>query len=238
MDETLLTLDSSTTVCSLAVSRGEKILGEITLDPGKNHSELLLPSLGGLLRALDLHLGQVDGFGVVVGPGSFTGLRVGIGTIQGLAFAQQKPVVGVSSLQTLAAQCPLVSLPLVALLDARKGEVYAGCFCWTGGVPEPLGPEAVLPPEAVIEKIDGETIFIGSGALRYRSLIVRRLGARAHFVPWNQNNLRASAAAMLALEVLRRGEGVSGEEIFPRYLRLSEAEINWSKREANGAIQG
>jgi len=236
--ENLLTLDSSSKACSISVSSGEKLLGEVFLDSDKNHSELLLEAMSSLLEALDWTVDKVDAFGVVAGPGSFTGLRVGIGTIQGLALAHDKPVVGISSLQTLAAQCPWSGLPISAWIDARKKEVYAGTFHWTGGQLEAVGSEAVLPPEAALDKIEEDVLFVGCGALRYRSLIVRRLGPRAHFAPWQLNSVRSSTAAMLALEAFRRGEAVSGDQLLPRYMRLSEAEINWSKQGSDGAIRG
>lgn len=238
MAELLLTLDTATRAGSVAVTRGETLLGEILIEAESTHSDRLLVSVEQLLGDLSLTLADCDAFAVVHGPGSFTGLRVGIATAKGLALATGKPLVGVSSLATLAMAAPFSRYPVCALLDARKQEVYAGLFAWQGGVPHPLAAEAALAPDRLLDQLHEETLFVGSGALCYRTLIVRRLGARAHFLPWPQHTPRAALAAALALEALRRGEGGGAECVVPRYLRLAEAEIAWAAKVENGAIGG
>lgn len=238
MGELLLTLDTATSAGSVAVSRGERLLGEVLLDSPLTHSDRLLLTLRQLLTDLGLALAEVDAFGVVRGPGAFTGLRVGLATAKGLALATGKPVVGVSALATLALAAPHAPWPVCALLDARKQEVYAGLFSTRGGEPQPLGEEAVVPPERLLERLDGPTLFVGSGVAPYRTLIVRRLGAQAHFLPWAAQTPRASQAAVLALAALRRGEGGDAASLLPRYLRLSEAELAEARRAAAGAIEG
>lgn len=236
--ELLLTLDSATEAGSVAVSRGDVLLGGTLLNARSTHSDRLLPSLHRLLQEVGVEVNEIDAFAVVVGPGSFTGLRVGVGTVQGLALATGKPVIGVSSLQTLAMQAPFARFQTCALLDARKGEVYAGLFRWEGGLPAPQRPEAVLAPEALLESLGGETLFLGSGAIVYRTLIARRLGERAHFLPWPQHLPRASHAAALALALWRGGETLPLSQLLPRYIRPSEAELLWARREAEGFIEG
>lgn len=238
MSELLLTIDTSTPAGSVALSRGETLLGEILLNVPGTHTDRLLVTVRQLLADTGTTLGQVDAFGVVLGPGSFTGLRVGVATVKGLALGAERPVVGVSSLQTLALQLPCSRHPLCALLDARKQEVYAGLYGWEGGRPAPLRPEAVLPPEALLDTLEGEIVFVGDGAAVYRTLIARRLGARAHFAPWPLQPPRASLAACLALDALRRGETILPALLAPRYLRPSEAELMWMRRAAEGSIEG
>lgn len=238
MAEILLTVDTSTSAGSVAVSRGEKLLGEIFLDRKTTHSDRLLCTVRQLLGDLDLTLGQVDALGVVLGPGSFTGLRVGVATVKGLAMAAGKPVVGVSSLRTLAVQLPFSRYPLCVLLDARKGEVYAGLYTWESGLPAAMGPETVQPPEKLFGALDGEYLFAGDGAVAYRTLITRQLGGRAHFAPWLHNPVRASAAAVLALHDFRAGETLALEALVPVYIRPSEAELMWAAKAAEGAIEG
>jgi tRNA threonylcarbamoyladenosine biosynthesis protein TsaB len=230
-EELLLTLDTATGTGSVAVSRGELLLGETILNVHSTHSDRLLPSLHRLLQELDLDLPRIEAFAVVLGPGSFTGLRVGVATVQGLALGSGRPVIGVSSLQTLAMQAPFASLPVCTLLDARKNEVYAGLFHWNGNVAVPLRPEAVLSPDDLLDSLEGETIFVGSGAVAYRTLIVRRLGRLAHFLPWSLNLPRASQAAVLALADWRDGKQlVPLAHLLPRYIRPSEAELLWARR--------
>lgn len=238
MAEILLTLDTSSRAGSVAVSRGEKLLGEIFLDRKTTHSDRLLCTVQQLLGDLDLTLEQIDALGVVLGPGSFTGLRVGVATVKGLAMATGKPVVGVSSLRTLAVQLPWTRFPLCTLLDARKGEVYAGLYNWEGGLPVAVAPETVQPPEKLFAALGGEFLFAGDGAVAYRTLITRQMGARAHFAPWHHNAARASAAAVLALQHFRAGETVALEALVPIYIRPSEAELMWAAKAADGAIEG
>lgn len=238
MAELLLTLDTATPSGSVAVSRGEKLLGEVLLDTPVTHTDRLLLTLSRLLGDLGLQLAEVEAFGVVHGPGAFTGLRVGLATVKGLAYASDRPVVGVSSLATLALAAPHSAHPVCALLDARKQEVYAGLFTTGGAEPLALSEEAALAPETLLDRLQGPTVFVGSGALLYRTLIVRRLGARAHFLPWAAQTPRAAHAAVLALAALRRGEGVSAAALLPRYLRLAEAELAQARRDAAGSIEG
>jgi tRNA threonylcarbamoyladenosine biosynthesis protein TsaB len=238
MGEILLTVDTSTPTGSVAISRGETLLGEILLNVKSTHTDRLLLTLRQLLTDAGLQLADVDAFGVVLGPGSFTGLRVGVATVKGLALAMDKPVVGVSTLQALAMQIPFSQYPLCVLLDARKNEVYAGLYLWEGGRPVPARPETVIAPEVLLETLDGEILFAGDGSLIYRTLISRRLGSRAHFVPWALHLPRAAAAAVLALAALRAGETIPLAQLAPRYIRLSEAEILWARRSAEAAIEG
>lgn len=238
MSELLLTVDTATPCGSVAVTRGETLLGEVLLNVRSTHTDRLLVTVRQLLGDVGLSVADLDALGVVLGPGSFTGLRVGVATVKGLALASGLPVVGVSSLRTLAMQFPFPRHPLCVLLDARKGEVYVGRYAWEGGLPVPLAPEAVVPPEALLATLEGETLFAGDGALSYRTLIVRQLGDRAHFVPWPLHLPRASAAAALALAAFRQGETVPLELLVPTYIRPSEAEIMWAKRQKEGLLDG
>ena len=129
----LLTIQTATPAGSVALTTGEHLLGELSLDVRRPHGSWLLGAIEQLLKAAGMSAADLDGFGVTVGPGSFTGLRVGLAIIKGLAMATGKPIAGVSTLQTLAMQAPHAALPLCALLDARKQEIYAGQFLWQGG---------------------------------------------------------------------------------------------------------
>jgi tRNA threonylcarbamoyladenosine biosynthesis protein TsaB len=225
MSEYLLTIDTSTPAGSVAVSRGDLLLGEILVNTPATHTDRLLSSVERLLQDVGVDLAVIDAFGVAVGPGSFTGLRVGVATVKGLALATGKPVVGVSSLQALAAQIPFPRYPLCAMLDARKKEVYTGLYRWEGGHPTLLGKEQVLSPEAVLEELTGDILFVGNGAAVYRTMIIRRLGPRAHFASWALDMPRASSVSAIALTEFRNGRVISAGELTPRYIRPSEAEL-------------
>jgi len=222
----LLTIQTATPAGSVALTIGERLLGELFLDSRQPAGSWLMGAVEQLLGSAGLTAHDLDGFGVTIGPGSFTGLRVGLATVKGLAMATGKPLAGVSTLETLAMQAPYASLPVCALLDARKKEVYAGSFQWQRGGLRPLDEERVLPPERLLAGLHEETLFVGDGAEAYRTLIVRQLGMRAHFLPAAYAPPRAAHAALLALRAFAAGEALPAAQVNPRYLRPSEAELN------------
>src|SRR5512139_1433553 len=223
----LLTIQTATPAGSVALTSGERLVAELFLDCRRPHGSWLLDAIDRLCRSTGLAVKDLDGFGVTVGPGSFTGLRVGLATVKGLALATGKPVAGVSTLQALALQAPQAALPVCALLDARKREVYAACFHWQSGWPQVLGAERVLPPEQLLAELAEPTLFVGDGAAAYRTLIARQLGSRAHFLPDAYAPPRAAHAALLALRIFAAGAAGSAATINPVYLRPSEAELNY-----------
>ena len=234
----LLLINTATPAGSVALTAGEEVVAELLLNLAGPHSDHLLPGIEALLRQTGWQLADLAAVAVVAGPGSFTGLRVGVATAKGLAFAAAKPLVGISSLQTLACQVPGTLLPVCSLLDARKQEVYAGLYQWRDGVPQPLAPERVIDPELLLDQLSGETLFVGEGCKVYRTLIVRRLGTRAHFAPWPCNPLRASSAAPLALAALASGETASAAALQAVYIRRSEAEIMQERQAETGFLSG
>lgn len=226
----LLTIQTATPAGSVALTEGGRLLGELFLDTRRPHGGWLLGAVEQLLTAAGMSVQDLDGFGVTIGPGAFTGLRVGLATVKGLALATGKPVAGVSTLQTLALQAPHAAFPVCAMLDARKKEIYAGVFTWEDGVPRPDGPERVLSPEKLLAELSGPTLFVGDGAIAYRTLIARQLGERAHFLPDIYAPPRAAHAALLALRVFADGAACPSAMINPVYLRPSEAELNQISR--------
>ena len=228
--ERFLTVDTATPSSSVAIFRGDRLEGEIVLNISRHHTETLMGSVEHLLKSLSLTIRDMDFFSVVLGPGSFTGLRVGVATIKGLALATGRPAVGVSALRMLAMQLPFCRLPVCTLVDARKKEVYAGLFDCTKDLPELLHEEVVRPPEKVVAELDGETLFIGSGAEVYRDRIGEIMGERARFVPAAMHCPRASHAAVLAWHDFQQGKTIPLEKLSPHYIRPSEAEIMWGKK--------
>jgi tRNA threonylcarbamoyladenosine biosynthesis protein TsaB len=221
----LLTIDTSSSSCGVSLTDGERLLGEYLLTGGKGVSSRLFDAIERLMTDCGVAMNELDGFGVSQGPGAFTGLRVGIGAVKGLAIATGKPVAGFSSLAMLAMNLPLVDLPVCTLYDARRNEVYAGLYSCSRSLPESLRPDAVIPPEALTEWITGPTILVGDGAVRYRNQLVELLGDHAIFAPPITNIPRASNGAMIACFALQSGNSGSAADLLPVYLRLSEAEI-------------
>ncbi|HEX8960018.1 MAG TPA: tRNA (adenosine(37)-N6)-threonylcarbamoyltransferase complex dimerization subunit type 1 TsaB [Geobacteraceae bacterium] len=226
----LLTIDTSTIACSAALTIGEELVAEYLGSQGKTLTSRLLDGVDHVLREAGLGAEELDCFGVATGPGSFTGLRVGIATVKGLAMAAGKPVAGFSSLAMLAMNIPWGGHPVCPMFDARKKEVYTGLYeC--RGFPVPLMEDRVVPPARFLEALDGPVIFVGEGAARYRELIVDHLGDRALFAPPFANLPRASAGAILAARAFTHGEAVSPALLSPAYIRPSEAELARMNRE-------
>ncbi len=221
----LLVIDTSTSVFSMAVASGENLLAEETGAGGQATAARLAPAVKRVLQASGVTMAELDGFAVTVGPGAFTGLRAGISLVKGMAFATGKPVAALSSLELLAMNAINSSIPVCPMFDARKSEVYTALYQMEGGG-SLLISEMAADPALFLEKIAGSPLFLGDGALRYRSLIVEQLGSRAFFADPPLNHPKASAGVRLALREFASGAAVPPAEILPRYLRLSEAELN------------
>lgn len=225
----LLIIDTSTTTCSVALTSGERLVSEALINLGKTHASQLLRMADAALGEAGLAIKDLDGIGVALGPGSFTGLRVGLAIVKGLAMAAEKPVYGFSSLAMLAMNLPWAAHPVCPMFDAKKKEVYAALYNCRD-LPMPLIDDCVVSPDAFLERLDGVTIFVGEGALAYRDKIVARLGEKAIFAPSASHLPRASAGACLAREACMRGEALAPAALLPRYLRASEAELAKLKR--------
>jgi tRNA threonylcarbamoyladenosine biosynthesis protein TsaB len=226
----LLTIDTSTATCSVALTVGERLVAEHLLSLQKTLASRLLHSVDAALRVAELTVADLDGIGVALGPGSFTGLRIGVATVKGLALASGRPVTGFSSLAMLAMNLPWAAWPVCPMFDAKKREVYTALYeCRE--IPVPIIADCVAPPADFLERISGPTIFVGEGALVYRELIVARLGEKAIFAPFPANQPRASQGALLAKAAFERGEVAPLATLIPSYIRPSEAELAKMKKE-------
>lgn len=226
----LLTIDTSTNTCSVALTCEGRLVGEYLLEMQRTLSERLLAGVELLLTGAGLTVQDMDGFGVALGPGSFTGLRIGIATVKGLAMAAGKPVAGFSSLAMLAMNLPWADAPVCPMFDARKKEIYTGLYR-TRELPEPIISDRVLSPETFLAQLDGPVIFVGDGAVRYRESIESLLGPRARFAPASVTQPRAAAGALLAEAEFARGSSVTAAALAPLYIRPSEAELARLQRE-------
>jgi tRNA threonylcarbamoyladenosine biosynthesis protein TsaB len=195
------------------------------------HSTWLLPAIRDLLIEAQLSPGELDGFAVSVGPGSFTGLRIGLSTVKGLSLATGKPVVPVPTLDAMAELVPPCPHLICPLLDARKKEVYAALYRHLlGGPLHRQGDFLVLSPHALAHLIDEKVLFLGNGSDLYRELLVRLFGDKALFASANLRYPKAATVGQLGLRLLKQGctEDLDGLE--PLYVRPSEAELKRRSR--------
>jgi tRNA threonylcarbamoyladenosine biosynthesis protein TsaB len=210
----------------------EKIIGETILGTAENHSVRLMPALDGLLGGTALTIHQVRGIALGLGPGSFTGLRIAVSTVKGLALALKVPVVGVPTLDVLAYNLRYSSQTVCPVLDARKKEVYAALFRGNGeGHLEKISEDWVLSPEDLCSRIQGKAIFLGNGLEVYGEVFREKLGSRALFAPPELSLPRAANVARLSLSGFKKGLTLDLFSFTPVYLRRSEAEIHREKEE-------
>ncbi|MEJ2657285.1 MAG: tRNA (adenosine(37)-N6)-threonylcarbamoyltransferase complex dimerization subunit type 1 TsaB [Desulfobacterales bacterium] len=178
-----------------------------------------------VLKISGFNLSAVDGFAVTKGPGSFTGLRIGLSTIKGLAAATGKPIVGVSSLEALAIQVSLSQDLICPLIDARKGEVYFSRYRFIGDRLIKQTNEQVARPEKALSGLNESCVFVGNGALLYKNMILEEMGELASFAPMIQNTIRASTAAYLSMAKFKSNNTDEIEKFSPDYIRRTDAEL-------------
>jgi len=176
-----IAIDTSTEYLSLGISEDKKILFAETILLERRHSTDLLPILEKTLKKLRLSIRDIDGFIVGLGPGSFTGLRVGLSMVKAMALSLKKPIVGVPTLDCLAGAVPEKKFPIAPLVDAKRNQVYAALYEKTNGLLKKKVKEKVIPPESFLRTLKGKTLFIGGGATLYRDAIKRILGKKATF---------------------------------------------------------
>jgi tRNA threonylcarbamoyladenosine biosynthesis protein TsaB len=221
----LLAIDTSGKVAGAALMEDGRLVCEANLMSGLTHSERLMPLVDGCFRLAGWRPGDIDVFAAVAGPGSFTGVRIGVSTVKGMAEATGKPVVAVNTLEALAASYCGAGLNVAPLLDARREQVY--CAAYGSGLEELLPPDAralsALLQSPVLAGA-GPVMFLGDGAEAYRGQIAAALGTRALFAPPHLMLQRAGAAAGLAWRKLTAGRTMDAAALLPEYLRKSSAE--------------
>lgn len=221
----ILALDTATQSCSVALIDNGSLLAELTRLNRRTHSRHLMDLIDAVCRMSDLKIGDVDGFAVTIGPGSFTGLRIGVSTIKGLAFSLNKPVVGVSSLNALAWQCAQSVYLICPLLDARKKEVYYCRYRFKDNELIKDGNEKLASPVEAVHGIREPCIFVGNAAKFYQERISAELGDLAHFAAWGQNTIRASVIAYLGMSGFSRQRSIDVGLLVPQYIRKPDAEV-------------
>ncbi|MFZ2446427.1 MAG: tRNA (adenosine(37)-N6)-threonylcarbamoyltransferase complex dimerization subunit type 1 TsaB [Syntrophobacteraceae bacterium] len=224
----ILAVDTSTTSGSLALLEDETIIAEWTVRSAQTHNRRLLKSIDLLLCEAGWNIEAIDGYAVVSGPGSFTGLRIGMTTLKVLAWTRGKLYAAIPSLDALAQPFSFSDRPVCAMLDARKKEIFCALYQpdRKGGL-RVIMPYTVISPSALADKIDREVIFCGDAWPLYKNQIKRKLGAMAVGAPPSFHLIRAGFVGELARRRFVAGQADEPATSVPLYVRASEAEIRY-----------
>ncbi len=221
----ILGIDTSTPIGSVALIDDDNLVAEHTLNIVQAHSSRLMPAIDTVLKWSDITAADLDGCAVGVGPGSFTGVRIGVATIKSLCYALDKPIVGVSTLEAVAYNLRWTNGVICPLFDARRSEVYGAIF--EGGTEwQRLTEELCLPIDAFLDRLDTRTStdcpinFVGDGLLMYGEAVRERLGERAQFADVIFNVPRGATIAYLGAQRLQHGESDSYWTLVPNYVRI------------------
>lgn len=233
----VLGIESATPVAAAAVAGEEGILAERMVFNKRTHSVNLLPMIKAVLEDAEVERHNLAGIAVSSGPGSFTGLRIGMSTAKTLAQVWALPIAGISTLETLAYGLTGHGRLVCPILNARKNEVYTAVYDHSGPVPASLVPPRAARIEELIDLLAGyqrPVTFLGDGVPVYASRLQAGLSHLAAFAPLAASYPRGAAVAELGLIALAGGQGVSPLQLQPEYIRLSEAELVWLKKHCPG----
>jgi tRNA threonylcarbamoyladenosine biosynthesis protein TsaB len=220
----VLGLDTATRRASVGLLVDGAIAAEGAREDGR-HATSLLPLIDEVLRAAGCAVGDLDGIAVSAGPGSFTGLRIGLSVAKGLAWAAQVPLVGVSTLEALVRTLEPRRGTVHTLLDARKGEIYAACFESGPSGWERRMADAVTTPEALLPALKAPCTILGDAVLAYGAWFSSRLGNALTVLPWAAYAPRGASVAELGAARLRNGAVTPLRDLEPYYARLPDAQL-------------
>lgn len=225
-----LAIDTATKVCSIALCRNQEILAEYSINMGMTHSEGLLPQIEQLLNRCKVEKSSIELLAVSIGPGSFTGLRIGLATAEAMAYSWQCYLHGVDTLEALAYNIPIEGILLSPVLDAQKGNYYQALYKWEQGKLIEVAPVEVVNKERLLEKIIQQnlpTMLLGE----CNKLAQLELPSNVQLAP---AALRMPKGASVALAAVSGFDSEQDQKIFglePYYIRRSEAEELWEQRQ-------
>lgn len=222
----ILSIESSAVAASCAVCRDGRLIAEEFTQNGLTHSATLLPAVSEALKKADLLLSDVDAFAVTIGPGSFSGLRIGVTLAKTLAYACGKPALGISTLQAIACNLPFADRLICPIMDARRDQVYTALYRWENDRPCQKLPPRAIGVDQLVSELDEPAIFIGDGVFRFQDYLKDALGSKAQFAPPHLCMARASSVAYLS----QFAKAQKPEDLNPCYLRLSQAEREYNEK--------
>lgn len=227
----VLGIDTSTSCGSVGLLSDDRVIADDLLDIPLTHSERLLEAIEHLFKETGCSIEELDGWALSLGPGSFTGLRIGVSTVKGLAYATRKPAAGMSSLDVLASQIAPTPYLICPILDARKGEVYTAFYRYDeANLLKRQSAFQALKPGDLVKPIKENVIFVGNGIKTYGDYLRTSLSRYALFPDPSLHLPHGSTVARLGGELLRKGKPLDLATFTPIYVRASEAEIRWQER--------
>lgn len=234
----VLAIDTATVLASVALVEGDTVIAESSVSNIKTHSRILMPMISKVFEIASLRPRDIDAIGVSIGPGSFTGVRIGVATAKGMAISLKKPLIGVSTLDGLAQNTPFADGIICPILDAREGQVNNALYRFEKYSLKRLTDYRVLSIYELIEELMGYTekiIMSGDGVFLYRDVITNALSEKVFFAPVNAIMPRATSIAYLASERIKRGIQSASGNVVPIYLKKSYAERIRENKNENGS---
>lgn len=232
----ILSFDSATESATCALIEDEKLLGEITFNYKKQHSVLIMTMIDTLLHNSNTDITEVDGFIISKGPGSFTGLRIGMATFKGICNGLNKPLLGISSLDALAYNLAYTDGIICPILDALRGNVYTAIYRFDKNTLLKLEDYSAMAVEDLIEKLkqyNSKVTFIGDGVYKHRETISKNLPLSC-FAPTHLNVVKASSLGELGYNLLKEGSAENIYTLAPLYIRKPQAEREYEEKYHKG----
>jgi len=219
-----LAFDTSSKTAAVAILRNDVIVCDNILNVGLNHSEVLLPAIEQACLQARVKIAEIDLFAFTIGPGSFTGLRIGASTLKGLMLATGKPAAGVSSLAAIALNAGRTSKIICSVMDAGRGQVYLARFAYKeNGDLAQLCEDKVLNPADIENNSEKDVLFIGDGAVKYADIIRNTHNKKISIASTLQQYIRASSVGILGMEKYKRNDLLDAQTFVPTYLRSADA---------------
>lgn len=227
----VLSVDSSSKVATVAILKDDVLLGEYILNDKREHSVILMPLIETLLKECNLTIDDIDGYVVSKGPGSFTGLRIGMATVKGMSFGNNKPYISISSLDALAYNLISFNGIICPIMDALRENVYTALYKNNNDSLEKIMDYTALDIDELVNLLKSkneEVIFVGDGLYKHKKYICDNF-PKAHFAPVHLNIIRASSLGELGLNLLRNGI-CDDSNSAPIYLKKPQAERELERR--------
>lgn len=228
----ILAVDTSATAASVAVAEENKLIGEFSINTALTHSQTLMPMVDELLKNTGLSVNNIDAVAVNAGPGSFTGVRIGVAAVKGIAFPKNLPCVSVSTLESMAYNMLGNDCIVCSVMDARCSQVYNALFRVKGCTVTRVTDDRALSLTDLkneLRNINEKVVLVGDGAVLCSKFLGEEL-ENIMLAPFNNRIQTASSVAYAAFEKINNGETVKADELMPVYLRLPQAQRELNKK--------